>query len=73
MSADNTMITLIANINTGAEILFSSCPPAPSHSQKTVSLLFNKDYNLKMINKRIGDCSNLYMQSEKDTSRRFGI
>ena len=72
MSADNTMITLIADINTVAEILFSSYPPAPSHSQKTVSLLF-KDYNLKMINKRIGDCSNLYMQSEKDTSRRFEI
>ena len=27
--------------------------PAPSHFQKTASLLF-KDYNLKMINKRIG-------------------
>jgi hypothetical protein len=52
VSAD--MIALIAGfINTSSEILFSSYPPAPSHSQKTASLLF-KYYNLKIINKRIG-------------------
>jgi hypothetical protein len=34
------MIALITGINTSAEILFSSYPPAPSHSQKTASLLF---------------------------------
>jgi hypothetical protein len=58
------MIASIAGINTSAEILFSSYPPAapaPSDSQKTASLLF-KDYNLKMINKQ-PNCSNLYMQS----------
>ena len=51
VSADNTMT---AGINTSAEILFSSYPPARSiiFSKNCYSLLF-KDYNLKMINKRI--------------------
>ena len=44
---------MTAGINTSAEILFSSYPPARSIIfSKTASLLF-KDYNLKMINKRI--------------------